>query len=141
MIAVAMNSFELSGVMFTPLHAVTMSYIGRKNAILIGMLILMLTNTAMGLLSMSSDWKWFFSLSIVIRFIEGYGDTLAMTAFFSVICSKFPTQKTRYIGYLESSIGLGLMAGPPIASLIYGRFGYALAFYFFTIAVGINQIG
>lgn len=63
-----------------------------------------------------------------------------MTAFFSVICSKYPDQKTKYIGYLESAVGLGLMAGPPIASLVYGRFGYALAFYFFSAMIAINQI-
>lgn len=71
MIAVAMSSFELSGVIFSPLHAATVSVMGRKNAILIGMMILLLTNTGMALLSLfdGTDWKWFFSLSIIIRFI------------------------------------------------------------------------
>jgi len=71
MIAFAMCSFELSGFIFSPVHAATISKMGRKNAILIGISILLSTNTVMGFLSFvdPSKWKLFFGLSIAIRFV------------------------------------------------------------------------
>jgi MFS family permease len=41
---------------------------------------------------------------------------------------------------MEAAAGFGLMLGPPIGSLLYGQFGYAWAFYFFSILLGYNLI-
>jgi hypothetical protein len=51
LVAVAMNTFELAGVVSTPIHAVSISKIGRKNSILIGIFVLLICNTAMGYIS------------------------------------------------------------------------------------------
>jgi MFS family permease len=50
-----------------------------------------------------------------------------------LISSNFSEDKTKYYGYLESFIGIGLIAGPPIGSLAYDFFGYDWAFYVFAI--------
>ena len=37
--------------------------------------------------------------------------------------------------HVKSATGLGLMAGPSLGSLIYGQYGYAVTFYFFSIFI------
>jgi len=51
-----------------------------------------------------------------------------MTAFGSVICSQFPEDRMKYLGYLEAGVGLGLMCGPPLSSFVYGKLGFEWAF-------------
>ena len=89
MIAVAMSAFNLSGLLCAPIHAMTISKMGRKNAIIFGILLVLISNTCMGLISLldKDDWKLFFGLSFFIRFVQGYGDSLTMTTGFSVISS------------------------------------------------------
>ena len=70
LIAIAMCAFEFAGVVFTPVHAMSMSKMGRKNALIIGEVINVITNTIMGLLSLLSADKpmLFFWISALTRF-------------------------------------------------------------------------
>ena len=136
LVAVAMNTFELAGVLSTPIHAVSISKMGRKNSILIGLLVLFICNTAMGYISVIDDsGAKFFWFTCLIRFFQGYGDSLVMTTNFSVISSNFSDDREMYIGYLEASEGMGLMMGPALGSVVYGAFGYEWAFYSFSIMI------
>lgn len=116
---------------------------GRKNAILVGFVAILLSNTALGMLSyLSADKvKTFFYLSCVARFVQGYGDSLAMATSMSLISTNFPKEKEKYISYIGASMGFGLMIGPPIGSVIYGNFGFAWVFYFFSIWIFLMFIG
>ena len=51
MVSICMSSFEVAGVLFTPVHAITISKMGRKNSIVFGFSILIFTTTSLGLLS------------------------------------------------------------------------------------------
>ncbi len=54
--------------------------IGRKNAILIGLVVLALSTMALGLLSLFDNMWYFFSFSMLARFLQGAGCALAGTA-------------------------------------------------------------
>jgi MFS family permease len=56
-----------------------------------------------------------------------------------VVTIEFPKKREEYCGYCESAVGIGLMAGPVIGSLIYGLVGYEYTFYCFSgiIALGL----
>ena len=71
MVAVALCAFEVAGIICTPLIPVVLGSFGRKNAIILGFAMLIVSNTGLGLLSMvpDSNWKMFWGLSILIRFI------------------------------------------------------------------------
>jgi MFS family permease len=142
MIAVAIAMFEFGGFVSNPIHAHTISKVGRKNSILIGLTILVLANTALGMLSYipADNWVLFYVLSIVVRLVQGYGDSLVVTTQFSVIISVFSDEKLKYIGYSESAIGIGLMLGPGLGSFVFGFFGYAWAFYAFSVLLGLNLL-
>jgi len=55
MIACTLCCFNLAGVVCTPIHAITISRMGRKNALLVGFWAILLSNTALGLCSLISE--------------------------------------------------------------------------------------
>lgn len=56
----------------------TISMMGRKNAVIVGFVVLIISTTGLGLLEYVpyDQWKLFYALSFVIRFAQGYGDSL-----------------------------------------------------------------
>lgn len=71
MIAICMSAFEAAGVLSGPIHAVTLSKIGRKNSIIIGHILILLTTMGLGLLSLieATEWKTFYAVACTIRFV------------------------------------------------------------------------
>ena len=142
MVACALCCFQFAGVCCTPIHAFTISRMGRKNAMMIGFGSIFVSNTIMGMLSLInySYWKTFLFLSCLTRFVQGYGDSLAVATAMSIISSNFPDEKIRYISYIGASTGFGLMVGPPLGSFIYGHLGFGCVFYFFSLWIGVMLI-
>jgi MFS family permease len=63
-----------------------------------------------------------------------------MSTAMSLISTNFPEDKEKYISYIGASMGFGLMIGPPLGSFVFGRFGFAWVFYFFSIWIFIMMI-
>lgn len=137
-----MSAFQFAGVICTPIHAITIGMMGRKNAMIVGTACMLIANTGLGLLALIpyDRWGWFFTCSLLIRFLQGYGDTLATTTALSLISTNYSEEKTKYIGFMEAAGGLGLMIGPAFGSFLYSYLNYAWTFYFLSIAIGINLI-
>jgi MFS family permease len=84
--------------------------------------------------------RQFWWINIVCRFVEGIGDSWVQTACFSLISLKFPENREKYIGLGEAASGIGLMAGPGIAGILYTYFGYFEAFLGFAIFIIFSAI-
>jgi predicted MFS family arabinose efflux permease len=86
MIGALISAMELAGVIFSPIHGVTISMMGRKNAWLGGIAAVIIGTFMLGSMAyVSSDyWAVYYIVSVVGRFLQGYGDSLALT----VICSQ-----------------------------------------------------
>lgn len=123
-IAITLSSFNFAGVVCSPIHAVTISKMGRKNALIIGFICIFVSNTALGVCAgLAPGHPVLFTVCCcVARFFQGYGDSLAMATSFSMISMNFPDQKEKYISLIGASMGIGLFLGPPLGSLIYGHF-------------------
>ena len=67
----------------------------------------------------NSNWKIFFAITFICRFLQGASDAMLITCTNSIIAITFMEDKIVYMGYVESSISVGLIFGPPIGSLIY----------------------
>ena len=106
---------------------------GRKNSILLGLFFLIIANVGIGTLYYLPDDQpiLFICLMIIVRCLQGYGDSLTITTCFSLILQTFSTQKDIYVGYAEAAVGIGLTFGPAMGSLIYSYFGYEMVFYSF----------
>ncbi len=68
------------------------------------------------------------------------GDAWVQTACFSLISLKFPENREKYIGLGEAASGIGLMAGPGIAGILYSFCGYFKAFFGFVVFIAITGI-
>jgi MFS family permease len=142
MVSLCMCSFEFAGVIMSPINSRSLSIIGRKNALTLGFTIMFCSCAGLGMIAKipTSNWKTFYAIACFTRFMQGYGDSLVLTSSFSMVASNFSEERDKYFGYIEAASGLGLVIGPPIGSMIYGRFGYQWAFYSTSIFVFINVI-
>ena len=142
LVAIAMGMFQLAGVVCPPIHSVTMVKMGRKNAVVIGFICMITANTGLGLLSFIPDtyWKLFLGMSMAIRFLQGYGDSLYTVVALSLISSNFPEKRTQYVSLLEAANGFGLILGPPLGGLAYSYLDYSWTFYAFSLLLTINLL-
>lgn len=79
-------------------------------------------------------------MNIIFRFTEGVGDALVQTACYSLISLKYPENREKFIGLGEAFSGVGLMAGPGIAGILYTYFGYFSAFFGFVIFIALSGV-
>ena len=54
---------------------------------------------------------------------------MVATAAYSIVSIEFPHQREVYIGYCQTSVGLGLLMGPVIGTTIFKFAGYENTFY------------
>jgi len=82
-------------VLFANLHSHTISKFGRKNSVLVGLLILSLSNFGLGLLEYIpiTHPNVFISLNVVLRFVQGYADSLTFSTCYSLIMITFEKNK------------------------------------------------
>lgn len=66
-----MSFFQVAGVVCTPIHSVTISRMGRKNAIIVGFVCMIIANTGLGLIALinTEHWGLFYFISLVVRFL------------------------------------------------------------------------
>lgn len=81
MTSCCLSAFQFAAVISTKVHQVTISKMGRKNAVIVGFTILLISTTCLGMLEYVpyDQWKLFYGLSIVIRFAQGYASSLIST--------------------------------------------------------------
>lgn len=120
-------------MIFAPINAPIKNYLGAKNAIIIGFGILTTTTILLGLISQISNPDAFYWTALVLRFVQGQGDTLLQITGYSVITSTFSSEMLKYIGYIEICVGLGLGLGPMLSALVFKYLQYAGTMYLFGI--------
>ena len=54
---------------------------------------------------------------------------MVATSAYSIVAIEFPQQREIYIGYVQTAVGLGLLLGPVIGTIIYSFAGYEGTFY------------
>ena len=90
-ISLCIVGLELAVMVCTFIHPRTISLMGRKNAILIGFAVQVVTNIILGLLANCSidQPATFIWSNVLVRFIQGYGDSLTLVTGYSVINQTF----------------------------------------------------
>lgn len=114
-----------------------LSKFGRKNSILLGYVFITLASLCFGLLKLVSNDTLFFALAIVIRFVTGIADALVTVAVYSVVTYEYPKQREQYIGYTEAALGLGMMMGPVMGSMLFGTLRYEWTFITLGCILGV----
>ena len=86
------------------------------------------------------NWKIFFAITFICRFIQGASDAMLITCTNSIIAITFMEEKMVYMGYIESAISFGLIFGPLMGSFIYTWLGYSFCFYFVSFVFSLTFI-
>ncbi|CDW87310.1 permeases of the major facilitator superfamily [Stylonychia lemnae] len=76
-------------------------------------------------ISLTDDTRMFQFSFLVVSLIIGY----------SIICNEFKEEREKYIGFIQTSAGLGIMAGPFIGQMIYNEVGFQLTFLYFSLII------
>ncbi|XP_062510443.1 MFS-type transporter SLC18B1-like [Corticium candelabrum] len=76
-------------------------------------------------------WASFISLSILIRFIMGFGEAAVNAAAFTLVLSMFPSHPATALAVLELPEALGLTTGELIGGFLYGSYGFLFPFAVF----------
>ena len=78
-----------------------------------------------------SDTKTFIAFSFIVRSVEAIGNACFLTSSFSIIAQQFPDKVSTMFACLETSFGLGLIAGPSV-----GKFEHSL-----MTSQGVEKVG
>lgn len=80
------------------------------------------------ILIMAKDPYFFGIMSLVIRFTEGFGNGCINASCNSIIQFNFEDRMSKYIALIQTSTGLGMLAGPVVGSFFYDLGGFRLPF-------------
>lgn len=135
MVSLALGSFDLSAMLCAKIHAITISKMGRKNAVMLGYFLLIVSLCGIGTLDMlpKDNWRTFYSFLLLLRFLGGYADSLAFTTQNSIIQLTFSENKDECMGLVAAAVGFGIIVGLPIGAILYGFFGYQKTFYILAV--------
>ena len=77
-------------------------------------------------------------MAVALKFVSGIADAFISTAFYSIITIEFQTKKEQYSGYAQTALGIGLMLGPVLGSMLYDRIQFRNTF---IVIAGIIFLG
>lgn len=122
------RAFEIGGLIFSPISGALLEKVGRKRAIMIGYLAIIIGQLGVAMTGFISNDMTFLYVNITCRFLKGIGDVWIHTSCFSIIAVKFSHNRESYLGLGEAASGIGLMAGPAVGGFLYAAFGFEWAF-------------
>jgi MFS family permease len=126
-------ALPLGGFFFSLIFGKYMRYWGRKKLLFIGMILLIIGFILFAVIDYTQDLTIFLTISIIGRMIQGLG----LSAFTSVSYAYLPLlykaeELHEKIGYMEASLGIGMLIAPLFGSLLYYLWGYQAPFYVMT---------
>eukprot|EP00347_Sterkiella_histriomuscorum_P014772 403359588 len=152
MTGLIISIFEVAAFIFSPIVGHYLQKMGRKNAIIYGIIIMAVSTTLNGVISLvdadmsqvkkidkqTLNSQAFFWASMIARFFQGMGDAFIQTSSFSLITIEFQDDQEKYLGWAEAATGMGLAIGPTLGSLVYEEVQYL---YTFVIFGGLLMLG
>ena len=103
--------------------------VGRRIILISGMLLLGVSMVAFGFIHYCPNTTILTIVCLLLRSIEGISASMIVTTCYSVVAITYRANQLRYLGFLESTWGIGMMIGPFIGSVLYEFFGFNTTFY------------
>jgi MFS family permease len=94
-----MAFYPIAFLVTAPLIGDRLNSLGRKNSLLIGILVMTLATLTFGMAGYSHNAQVFFIISMIGRIFQGVGDAMICVCIPSIIVIEFPDQQELYIGY------------------------------------------
>jgi len=123
----------------TPLVAKYAGRVGRKNVLLIGVILLTISNLFQAWSAYVSSDGAFQALTVIARLMQGCSNSMITAAVMTLINSNFPDDAMYYMGFFEMCIGIGFMMGP----LFTLPMNFQVCFFFmagFSLVLGLIAV-
>ena len=105
-----------------------LTLLGRKFILIFGLGLMGVSMLAFGFITKIESHVILVIVWLVIRGLQGFSSSMIQTTSYSIVSIIFKDNQQKFLGYLESSMGVGLITGPVIGSALYTFFGFAYTF-------------
>mmetsp|Transcript_14161 Transcript_14161/g.14225 ORF Transcript_14161/g.14225 Transcript_14161/m.14225 type:complete len:142 (+) Transcript_14161:56-481(+) len=124
MLGIVFTMMPVSGCLVTTYIGENLSFLGRKNTLISGMILGALSLIILAFIP-NFDIKLFTILSLISRAIGGIGMSAVYIAGFSIIANDYEKDRERNISIFEVFSGLGMMLGPAFGSICFNLLGFS----------------
>jgi MFS family permease len=131
-VGILMSVFPVGFLIAAPLTGMYAESIGRRNVLLIGVLVFSVATLTFGMASYSKKASVFYWISLGARFMQGAADALVGVTVPSILAVEYPDKVEVLLGYSSMAQGMGFTLGPLIGTLVYIWLDYTATFIFFT---------
>ena len=128
-IGLIFSAYSIAMCLFAPFYDQMLNKLGAKSVLLIGCISQGISMLLFGPLVYVEDAGWFTVFSIVSRFILGFGNGCLNCSSSSIITTNYRNNMSSLIGLTQSFVGIGMLCGPIIGSLLYEAGGFVLPFF------------
>ena len=123
-------SFSVSMILGAQIIGKVQGKIGRRNILLVGILLQATSNVAYGMSHyISGDSSLYIPYTIIVRMIEGFSSTCTWTPSYAITTIVYKENAEAMLAVVESATGFGFMIGPFVGSMLYEAGGFTLPFY------------
>jgi len=120
--------FELVVFLVSPVVGKAVPIFGPSKCFSTGVFVTGLMCSAFGLLDKIQEPEAFIIASVVVRCLEACGNSMFLTASFSLVAEYFPKSVATVFALVETFFGVGLVVGPSIGSCLFHLGGFPLPF-------------
>lgn len=121
--------YSLSMFVFSPLLGYILTKYGRKNVLILGCLCESIAMFCFGFFVYIKSPVAYGILCFLCRIIEGFGNGCLNSSTSSIISYNFEDNMSNLIGLTQTCVGLGMLSGPIIGSILYEWGGFKLPFF------------
>lgn len=117
-VGILFASYQLLILILAPILGDYLTVIGRRKTIIHGFTVVSLATVGFAMASFCEGDELFYIVSIVARSLQGAADAMILVAIPSVIAVEWPEKQEAYQGYAGAAMGVGLVLGPVVASVL-----------------------
>ena len=121
--------YSVAIILCSPFVAGLYTSYGYRKIIGYGLFQMGLCFIALGCIIKTDNKTVLFVLALLMRMGQGLSSALVQTTCYVMTTNLYPDQKETLIGYIEATMGIGLILGPMLGSLLYSIFGFEMTFY------------
>lgn len=125
MLGLVFSCYSLAMFIFSPLFKSMLDRFGSKPVLILGLITQGVSMIIFGLFDYLDSATWYLVTSMLCRFLQGFGNGCLNSGTSNLMMNAFPAKKLGKLnGLLQTSVGLGMMFGPIMGSMLFKLGGF-----------------
>lgn len=125
MLGFVFSCYSLAMFVFSPFFKSMLDKWGSKKVLMLGLITQGIAMIIFGLFDYLQSATWYLATSMFCRFLQGFGNGCLNSGTSNLMMNAFPAKKLGKLnGMLQTSVGLGMMFGPIMGSLLFKLGGF-----------------